>query len=84
MKRTIKYADATEMNGEPLGEPGAPVRLDFVPSPEQARRTLKTVRVVVELEPTSLAFYRREAKRRGEPAASTMSRILRAHALAGA
>ena len=84
MKQKIKYADMTEMNGEPVGKPGAPVHLDFLPGPEQVRRALQPVKVTIELEPTSAAYYRREARRRGESASNTMRRVLRAHALAGA
>lgn len=84
MKHTTKYADLHELNGEPIGKLGAPVRLGFLPSPEQVRRDLKTVKVTVELEPASLDYYRREARRRGETPARMMRRILRAHALAGA
>lgn len=83
MKRKIKYADLRELNGERLGPPGAPVRLDFLPSPDRVRRTLKTVKITLKLEPTSLAYYRREAGRHGETPAAMMHRILRAYALAG-
>lgn len=82
MKRKINYADLGELNGEPLGKPGAPVRLDFLPSPEQVRRALKTVKVTVELEPTSVDFFRREAKRRRETPGTMMRRVLNAYALA--
>ncbi len=74
----------TEINGEPIGEMGPPVRLDFLPAPAQVRRELRTVKVTVELEPVSLDYYRREAKLRGETPAKLMRRILRAHALVGA
>ena len=84
MKRKIAYTDLRELNGEPIGQPGAPVALDFLPSPEQVRRSFKTIKVTLELEPTSLDYYRREARRRRETPAQTMRRILRAHALAGA
>lgn len=84
MKRRIKYADLDELNGEPLGRPGAPVRLDFLPSPERVRQTLRTVKVTVSLEPSSLEYYRRQARRRGQTPAEVMKRVLEAHALAGA
>ena len=84
MKRKIKYADLRELNGEPIGKLGAPVNLDFLPAPEQVRRSLKTVKITVELAPDSLDYYRRAARRRGEKPAETMRRILHAHALAGA
>lgn len=84
MKRTIKYVDLTELNGERIGKLGAPVHPDFLPSPQNVRRDLKTVKVTVELEPASLDYYRREARRRGETPAQMIRRILRAHALAGA
>ena len=81
MKRKIHYADLDALNGEPLGKPGAPVKLDFLPSPEQVRQTLRAVKVTVSLEPSSLDYYRRQAKRRGETPAEVMRRILQAHAL---
>jgi len=84
MKRKIAYADLDELNGEPIGKLGAPVNLDFLPSPEQVRRTLRTVKVTVSLEPASLDYYRRQARRRGEKPAEIMRRILQAHALAEA
>ncbi|MDQ6631991.1 MAG: CopG family transcriptional regulator [Verrucomicrobiota bacterium] len=84
MKRKIPYADLDELNGEPIGKPGAPVNLVFLPSPEQVHRSIKPIKVTVELEPTSLDYYRREAKRRGETPAKIMRRILRAHAIAEA
>ncbi len=84
MKRKINYDDFDELNGEPIGKLGAPVELDFLPSPEQVRCSLKTVTVSVELEPSSVEYYRREARRRGETPPQVMRRILRAHALAGA
>ncbi|MSU62040.1 MAG: hypothetical protein EXS31_06540 [Pedosphaera sp.] len=65
MKRKIKYADSNELNGEPIGNLGAPARLDFLPSPDQVRQSLKTVEITVLLEPTSLEYYQREARRRG-------------------
>ena len=84
VKREIAYADRHELNGEPIGTPGAPVDLDFLPTPAQVRRTLKTVKVTVDLEPASVAYYRREARRRGETPAETMRHILRAYAMADA
>ena len=81
MKRKINYADLDELNGEPLGKPGAPVKLNFLPSPEQVRQTLRTIKVTVNLEPSSLDYYRRQAKRRGETPAEIMRRVLQAHAL---
>jgi hypothetical protein len=84
MKRKIHYADLDELNGEPMGKPGAPVSLGFLPSPAQVHRAIKTVKVTVELEPISLDYFRREAKRRGETPAKMMRRVLRAHALAAA
>jgi hypothetical protein len=84
MKRKIAYTDLAELNGEPIGKPGAPVRLDFLPSPEQVRRAFQTVKVTVALETSSFDYYRREARRRGEAPAKLMRRVLRAHALAGA
>lgn len=81
MKRKISYADLNELNGEPLGKPGSPVKLDFLPSPEQVRQTLRTVKVTVSLEPSSLDYYRRQARRRGETPAEIMRRVLQAHAL---
>lgn len=84
MKRKIVYADLDELNGEPIGKPGAPVKLDFLPSPEQVRQTLRTVKVTVSLAPASLDYYRRQARRRGEKPAEIMRRILQAHALAEA
>ena len=84
MKRKIAYADLDELNGEPIGKPGMPVKLDFLPSPEQVRRTLRTVKVTVSLAPASLDYYRRQARRRGEKPAEIMRRILQAHALAEA
>ena len=84
MKRRIKYADFDELNGEPLGPPGAPVRLDFLPSPDQVRQTLPTVKVSVSLEPLSLEYFRRQARRRGQSPSEVMRRVLEAHALAGA
>ena len=59
MKRKIRYVDLNELNGEPLGKPGEPVTLDFLPSPEQVRRTLRTVKVTLNLEPSSVDYYRR-------------------------
>ncbi len=84
MKRKIAYTDLRELNGEPIGAPGAPVNLDFLPSPAQVRRAFKTVKVTVDLEPASLDYYRREARRRRETPAQTMRHILRAYALAEA
>ena len=84
MKRTTKYVDLTELNGERIGKLGAPVHPGFLASPEQVRRDLKTVKVTVELEPASLEYFRREARRRGKRPDKIMGRILRAHALAGA
>ncbi len=84
MKRKIVYADLRELNGEPIGKPGAPVRLDFLPSPEKVRRAFKTVKVTVDIEASSLDYYRRAARRRGEAPAKLMRRVLRAHALADA
>ncbi|MCU0785610.1 MAG: hypothetical protein MUF81_16515 [Verrucomicrobia bacterium] len=81
MKRRIKYADLAQINGEPLGPPGAPVRLDFLPSPEQVRQTLRTVKITVSLEPVSVEYYRRQARRRGQSPAELMRRVLEAHAL---
>ena len=81
MKRKIQYADLDELNGEPVGKPGAPVKLDFLPSPEQARQSLRAVKVTVNLEPSSLEYYRRLARRRGETPAEIMRRVLQAHAL---
>jgi hypothetical protein len=81
MKRKIQYADLDELNGEAIGKPGAPVKLDFLPSPEQVRQTLRAVKVTVNLEPSSLDYYRRQAKRRGETPAEIMRRVLQAHAL---
>ncbi|HEY5233503.1 MAG TPA: hypothetical protein VIK35_08225 [Verrucomicrobiae bacterium] len=81
MKRKINYADLKELNGEPLGKPGAPVKLNFLPSPEQVRQTLRTIKVTVNLEPSSLDYYRRQARRRGEKPAEIMRRVLQAHAL---
>jgi hypothetical protein len=51
-KRKIAYADLDELNGEPIGKPGAPVKLDFLPSPEQVRQDFRTVKVNVSLEPS--------------------------------
>jgi hypothetical protein len=84
MKRRIKYVDLDELNGDPLGPPGAPVRLDFLPSPDQVRQTLRTVKVTVSLEPLSLEYFRRQARRRGQSPSEVMRRVLEAHALAGA
>jgi len=84
MKRKINYADLGELNGEPIGKPGAPVKLDFLPSPEQVRQTLRTVKVTVTLDPSSLDYYRRRARRQGEKPAELMRRVLQAHALAEA
>ena len=81
MKRKINYADLDELNGEPIGKPGAPVKLDFLPSPEQVRQTLRTVQVTVTLEPSSLDYYRHQARRRGATPAGIMRRVLQAHAL---
>jgi hypothetical protein len=81
-KRKIAYADLEELNGEPIGKPGAPVKLDFLPSPEQVRQSFRTVKVTVSLEPSSLDYYRRQAKRRRETTAEVMRRVLQAHALA--
>jgi len=81
-KRKIAYTDLDELNGEPIGKPGAPVKLDFLPSPEQFRQGFRTVKVTVSLEPSSLDYYRRQAKRRRETPAEIMRRVLRAHALA--
>ena len=81
MKRKIHYADLDELNGEAIGKPGAPVKLDFLPSPEQVRQTLRAIKVTVNLEPSSLDYYRRQAKRRGETPAEIMRRVLQAHAL---
>jgi hypothetical protein len=81
MKRKINYADLDELNGEPIGKPGSPVKLDFLPSPEQVRQTLRTVKVTVTLEPSSLDYYRRQARRRGATPAEIMRRVLQAHAL---
>jgi hypothetical protein len=64
MKRKITYADLDELNGEPIGKPGAPVTLDFLPSPEQVRQNFRTVKVTLSLEPASLDYYRRQARRR--------------------
>jgi hypothetical protein len=50
MKQKIKYADMTEMNGEPVGKPGTPVHLDFLPGAAQIRRALQPVKVTIELE----------------------------------
>ena len=83
MKRKISYTDLDELNGEPIGTPGAPVTLDFLPSPEQVRQALRTVKVTVDLEPSSLEYYRRAARRRRETPAQLMRRVLQAHALAG-
>ncbi len=80
-KRKIAYADLDELNGEPIGKPGAPVKLDFLPSPEQVRQGFRTVKVTVSLEPSSLDYYRRQAKRRRETPAEVMRRVLQAHAL---
>ncbi len=84
MKRKTNYADLRELNGEPIGKLGAPVTLDFLPAPEQVRRSLKTVKITVELAPASLDYYRRAARQRGETPAETIGRILHAHALVGA
>ena len=84
MKRKIRHADLTELNGEPLGEPGPPVTPAFVPSPARVRQLLKTAAVTLGLEAGSLAYYRREARRRGETPAALMRRVLHAHALADA
>jgi hypothetical protein len=84
MKRKIKYVDLDELNGESLGPPGAPVRLDFLPSPDQVRQTLRTVKVTVSLEPISLEYFRRQARRRGQSPSEVMRGVLEAHALAGA
>ena len=84
MKRRINYADIDDLNGEPLGPPGAPVRLDFLPSPEAVRQSLRTVKVTLALEPVSLEYYRRQARRRGQSPSELMRRVLEAHALAGA
>jgi len=84
MKRTTKYVDLAVLNGEWIGKLGPPVRPGFLPSPERVRRDLKTVKVTVELEPASLEYFRREARRRGQRPGKIMGRILRAHALAGA
>lgn len=81
MKRKITYADLAELNGEPLGKPGRPASLDFLPSPGQVRRSLRAVKVTVSLESSSLDYYRRQAKRRGETPAELMRRVLQAHAL---
>ena len=81
MKRKIRYANLDELNGEAIGKPGAPVKLDFLPSPEQVRQTLRSLKVTVNLEPSSLDYYRPQAKRRGEPPAEIMRRVLQAHAL---
>jgi len=81
MKRKINYAELDELNGEPLGKPGVPVTLDFLPSPEKVRQTLRTVKVTVSLEPSSLDYYRRQARRRGKTPAEIMRRVLQAHAL---
>jgi hypothetical protein len=83
MKRKINYVDLDELNGEPIGQPGAPVTLDFLPSPEQVRQTLRTVKVTLNLEPSSLEYYRRQARQRGETPDQLMRRVLEAHALAG-
>jgi hypothetical protein len=84
MKRRINYADLDDLNGEPLGPPGAPVRLDFLPSPEEVRQTMRTVKVTLSLEPGSLEYYRRQARRRRQSPSELMRRVLEAHALAGA
>lgn len=84
MKRKIRYVDWKELNGEPLGNPGPPVRLDFLPSPEQVRRSLQAVPVTISLAPSSLAYFQRLARRRKESPTDLMRRILEAHALAGA
>jgi len=81
MKRKINYADLDGLNGEPIGKPGAPVKLDFLPSPEQVRQTLRTVKVTVSLEPSSLDYYCRQARRQGKTPAEVMRRVLQAHAL---
>ena len=81
MKRRIHYADLDELNGEPPGKTGAPVKLDFPPSPEQVRQTLQAVKVTASLEPSSLDYYRRQARRRGQTPAEIMRRVLQAHAL---
>ena len=73
MKRKIAYADRRELNDEPIGTPGVPVDLDFLPTPAQVRRTLKTVKVTVDLEPASVVYYRREARRRGETPAEMIA-----------
>jgi hypothetical protein len=55
-KRKIAYADLDELNGEPIGKPGAPVKLDFLPSPEQVRQDFRTVKVNVSLEPSQFGL----------------------------
>lgn len=84
MKRKISYVDLDELNGERMGTPGAPVNLDFLPSPEQVRRGLREVKVTISLQPLSLKYYEREARRRGQSPTELMRRVLEAHALAGA
>ncbi len=49
MKRKIHCAELEELNGEPPGKPGVPVKLDFLPSPEQVRESLRAVKVTVSL-----------------------------------
>jgi hypothetical protein len=84
MKRKIAYADLDELNGEPIGKPGAPVKLDFLPSPEQVRQSFRTVKITLLLESSSLDYYRRQARHRRETPAEVMRRVLQAHALAEA
>jgi hypothetical protein len=60
------------------------VRLHFLPSPEQVRQSLRTVKVTLSLEPVSVEYSRRQARRRGQSAAELMRRVLEAHAPAGA
>lgn len=84
MKRKIRYVDRKELNGEPLGSPGRPIRLDSLPRPEQVRHCLQVIPITISLAPTSRACFQRLARRRKESPAELMRRILEAHAPAGA
>ncbi|MDW8307966.1 MAG: hypothetical protein RMK20_01180 [Verrucomicrobiales bacterium] len=83
MKRKIKYVDLDELNSERLGLPGSPVKLDFLPSPEQVRKALREVKVTISLPARSFRYYEREARRRRQSPAELMQRVLETHARVG-
>lgn len=55
MKKKIKYSE------EPIGK--AKVISDFLPSPEELALKDETVKITISLSKTSVAFFKKEAKK---------------------